>query len=128
MAITKSSALMGLMPPAPGRFQMASQPLAWATPTKCQVSHSKDSTTRGKPQRLTKPRTKPSMLPAIKAINTPPHSAVVSTSVSGEAGSKPQACFKMAAVPSRITTSSNDVQPINCKMLSSTGKRAIEGP
>ena len=103
--------MSGLMPPAPGRFQMASQPLAWATPTKCQVSHSSESTTKGRPQRLMKPRTKPSRLPAIKAINTPPHRAVVSTSVSGDAGSKPQACFKMAAVPSRMTTSSNAVQP-----------------
>jgi hypothetical protein len=34
----------------------------------------------------------------------------------------------MAKVPSRITTNSNVVQPTNCRMLSSTGKRAKELP
>ena len=38
-----------LMPPVPGRFQISCQPCAWARPRNCQVSHSSEALTSGRP-------------------------------------------------------------------------------
>ena len=40
------------------------------------------------------------------------------------AGASTPACRAIASAPSRITTSSKVVQPINCTMFSTTGSRA----
>ena len=42
----------------------------------------------------------------------------------GPSMASPKDCLPMAAVPSRMMTSSNVVQPINCAMFNRTGKRA----
>ena len=107
MAITKSTADKKPISPVPGLSQKACRPCACSKPRNCQLSHSKDSTTSGKPKRLTKLLTRPSMELIISKVSTPPHSSVVST------GEDQALSAAMASVPSRITTNSNVVQPIN---------------
>jgi hypothetical protein len=58
------------MLPLPGRDQKASKPLAWSCDANCQVSHSSESTTSGRPKRLTKRRTSVTIEPASRASST----------------------------------------------------------
>ena len=121
MAITKSSACMVLMPPAPGLFQMVLKPCALALPKNCQVSHSSDATTSGKPKRPINLRTSATMLPDISATKIAPSASVAANG--NHPAAKPD-CLAIAAAPSRMMTSSNVVQPTSCTMFSSTGSLA----
>jgi hypothetical protein len=114
------------MLPSPGRAQKASSPLACSRVANCQLSQSSDSTTSGRPKRLTKRRTSLTIEPASSASSTAPQSSVVSAppqSVPGERQAE-GLTWPIACVPSRMITSSKVVQPTSCTMLSSTGSRA----
>lgn len=118
--MTKSMAESMPMLPSLVRAMKEVKPWVLATPMKCQLNHSSEPITKGKPTRLTNWRTNVSMEPVINRVSTPPHSKVGQMMLNGV----PKARSPMAAVPSRMTTSSKVVQPINCTMLSSTGRRA----
>jgi hypothetical protein len=124
MAMTRSSAPNMPMLPSPGRAQKASSPLACSRVANCQLSHSSDNTTSGRPKRLTKRRTSFTIEPASSASSTAPHSSVVSTPPQAVPIAAPNTDWPMACVPSRMTTSSKVVQPTSCTMFNSTGSRA----
>ena len=113
---------MVLITPVPGLLQIALKPCALALPKNCHVSQSSETITSGKPKRPINLRTSVTIEPEISAINTAPHNSVASTG--HQLAAKPPDCRAIATVPSRITTSSNVVQPTSCTMLSSTGSFA----
>ena len=126
MAMTKSSAGSTPMPPSPWRFHSALKPWACASDTNCQLSHSSDSTTRGRATRAISLRTSCTIDPLMSSITTPPHSSVASTG--HWAPCKLPDCCPIATVASRITTSSNVPQPTSCTMFSTMGRLAKPRP
>ena len=112
------------MLPSPDRAQKASSPWLLSCPPNCQVSHRSEAITSGKPKRPMILRTSWVIDPASRTVSTAPHNSVVMTMPPVPSSSRPKDCLPMAAVPSRMTTSSKVVQPINCTMFRITGRRA----
>ena len=73
MARTKSMADKKPMSAVLARLQRARKSWACSKLKNCQDSHSSDSTTKGRPKRLTKLRTRPSMELVMSKVSTLPH-------------------------------------------------------
>ena len=112
------------MLPSPVRAQKSARPRLLSCAPNCQVSHSSETITNGRPNRLTILRTSRVIDPASRSVSTEPHNKVVITVPPVPSSGKPRDSRPIAAVPSRMTTSSKVVQPINCTIFRMTGRRA----